>query len=489
MKKLLKISLITIPVLVIVMAGILFTQTGNDLLKPFLKSQLEKQVGLPVDVDLFKLRYDNVTLNIVVNNALNVKVTSLFNLLGLSFDGTYKIHANNFMYNKINFEKANINGEFKGVPDDIFVNGKGTSFNAPLNYYLRILEGEAKEITVHLKDMELADILELAKQPALAKGKVDANITIPTLVTAKRNAKGTFVFDGITFNDELMKKVYKVSLPKAFELHGKVDANLTEKQIEGNVDMYSNLANLNLQNVKFNTETKHMNAEYLADIMNMKELSSVLGVKLDGALKLEGSVEKTDTLKVTGLTHSLGGEINYSLLDHNFTSSIEAVPAQNMLKMFSFPPFVGAKASGKLNYDLSEMRGGTKLALEEFQIAPNKITKSLGLLFKNDISSMQFGKTSLDAEFTEDEIFYTLMAKASNASVEVGEAIINHEKGIHEAKITFAYDKYAIEGSVEGSLRNPRIGFDTKGFLKDNMLDMSFAEKVEDEVKKFFKRF
>ena len=65
MKKLLKILLISLPVLIILLAGILFTQTGNNLLKPYLKAELEKQVDLPVDVDLFKLRYDNVALKIV----------------------------------------------------------------------------------------------------------------------------------------------------------------------------------------------------------------------------------------------------------------------------------------------------------------------------------------------------------------------------------------------------------------------------------------
>lgn len=142
MKKYLIITLISLLILIIFLAGLLFTQTGNDIVKPYLKAELETQTGLPVEVDLFKLRYDSTEIKIVVNNALNVNIISSFNLLDLSFDGTYKLYANNFIYDKVNLKEANINGEFKGVPSDILVNGKGTSFEAPLNYYLRVLYGD-----------------------------------------------------------------------------------------------------------------------------------------------------------------------------------------------------------------------------------------------------------------------------------------------------------------------------------------------------------
>jgi hypothetical protein len=42
MKKSLKILLISLPILIIILSDILFTQTGNDLVKPYLKAELEK---------------------------------------------------------------------------------------------------------------------------------------------------------------------------------------------------------------------------------------------------------------------------------------------------------------------------------------------------------------------------------------------------------------------------------------------------------------
>ena len=136
MKKYLKITLISLLMLIILLVGLtgtLFTKTGNNIVKPYLKAELEKQIGLPVKICLFKLRSDYTAITIIVNDTLSIDIISIFNLLDLSFDGTYIIYANNFIYEKINIREANIHGDFKGIPNDILVNGKGTSFNAPLN--------------------------------------------------------------------------------------------------------------------------------------------------------------------------------------------------------------------------------------------------------------------------------------------------------------------------------------------------------------------
>lgn len=484
MKKYLKITLISFLTLVILLTGLLFTQTGNDIAKPYLKAELEKQTGLPVEVDMFKLRYDHTELKIVVNDALTVNIISIFNLLNLSFDGTYTLYANNFVYDGISLKGVSVNGEFKGIPSDILVNGKGTSFKAPLNYYLRILDGDAKEISINLKNMNLANILALSKQPPLAKGLVDANITIPTLLKGELNAHGKILFNGITFNDNIMKKVYKISVPEAMKMNGTVDANLSNTQVMGSIDMQSNVANINLKDVHFDRETKHISSHYIIDIMNLKSLSDLLRTKMDGAIILEGHLAKEKTLKITGLTKSLGGEINYKVLDKNFSASIEAVPVKNMLSMFRFPAFVNADASGNFDYHLQNKIGNIQLALEDFRLTSNTVTKSIKMMIQKDPASIVFGETSLNAAINGDEINYTLMAKALDASISINNAIINKDKDTHDAKIEFAYNKYAIKGNIGGSIREPRVGFDATGFVPDT----DFLPKAEKKIKKFFKR-
>ena len=252
--------------------------------------------------------------------------------------------------------------------------------------------------------------------------------------------------------------------------------------------MQSNIANVNLQNIKFNTDTQHMTTDYLVDIMDLKSLSGLLKTKLDGIIVLKGEVEKSETLKITGHTDSLGGEVKYALLDKDFTASLIAMPMQNMLKMFSFPPFVDANTSGKINYDLLTKKGHTSLTLADFKLASNSVTKSLGTVMPISPTDIVFGGTSLDATIDGDEVVYNLMAKASEASISIGEGKINRANDTHKAKIEFGFNKYAIAGTVGGSIRHPNVGFDTKGFLKDQMVDTDFIDRVEREIERFLKR-
>jgi uncharacterized protein YxeA len=497
MKKYIIITLITLLVLLIALAGLLFTQTGNDLAKPYLKAELEKQIGLPTEVETFKLRYDHTVLDIIINKGLKVDVASDFNMLTQSFDGTYKVYANTFTHKGINLDGLNINGEYKGVPDDLTVNGQGNTFNAPLKYDLRVLDGEAKEITFFIKDFAVSDILTLAKLPALAKGKIDANLTIPAI--PKENLKENLQaqlklnMDNITFNDALMKEHYNLMLPESLAVNGNVDANLSGEEVLAMVAMQSTLSdtslvNLNLGKLKVNTKTKHLSTDYIVDILDLKSLSDLLKTKLSGVLLLKGNIEKTDILKVTGLTNSLGGEVKYALVDKAFDATLTAMPMQNMLKMFAFPPFVDANTSGKIGYDLSHKKGNINLSLADFKLAPNKVTKALGTVMPMSPTDIVFGSSSLDAKVDGDEVVYNLMASASEAHISIKDGMLNRETDEHEAKMEFGFNKYAIAGTISGSIRQPRIGFDTKGFLKDQMMKNPFADRAKDEIKKFFKR-
>ncbi len=484
MKKYLKITLVTLLMFAIMLSGLLFTQPGNNLLKPFLKAALEKEIGLPVEVNLYTLRYDHTTLKLTVDNTLHVDVKSSFNLLRLSFDGIYTLHGNNFIHKGVNFKQTNMNGDFKGIPDDIHVNGKGIAFSAPLHYSVRILNGDPKELSIRLKDMDIADILALTRKPAFAQGKVDANMTIPTLAKGEKNSHGIIHLHGVTFNTALMQKRFKVTMPNIMAVHGTVDANLTDTEVLGKADLQSNIAHVILRDFYFNKKTKHLISYYLFDILDLKAFSGVLRTKLNGAITLEGNIEKKEHLKVTGYTHTLGGEIQYQVLDKHFTCTMASVPVKNLLHMFRFPAFVDAQASGTIDYNTHTKTGKSKLELEAFRLASNNVTKTIGMMIHKDPTSIVFGDTTLEATLDHDIIHYALAARSQNASIMVNEASIHTKEGAHKAKVTFSYDSYKVTANMNGSIRNPRISLNTQDLLEN----AEVKKKAKKELKRFLKR-
>ena len=484
MKKLLKIFIISLLIVIVAILGIVFTKQGNKFMEPYLQAELEKQIGLPVEVDIFALQYNNVKLNLTISNSLKIDVKSIFNLLTQRFDGTYTIYANNFVYEDVTLKEANINGEYKGVPNDIFVNGKGSSFDAPLSYHLRIVDGEAREIVAELKEMKFSDFLVLLKQPAFGEGKVDVNLTLPTLNTNDLQGDGGIRLKEVTLNEAVLQKVYNISLPKGTTMQGDLDAHFNGIEIDANIEIFSPLAKFNFSHITYNTKTQFITTDYTCDVANLKNIESILDTQLSGAMLLKGKMQKKEMFKLSGVTDSLGGGISYELQDNDFHASVRAVPVENMLHIMKFPKFAGGKASGDINYNLLTRKGGTTVTFGKFKFASNPMTKSLRVLFKKDPSSIIFGNTTLNADIDGDEIVYSFVAKAGKASFEIGKGLINHKKGTHKAQMKVSFGKYSMQGSIGGTLRRPYIGFNIKGFTKDQLLDNSFSGKIKKFIKK-----
>ena len=74
----------------------IFSQTGNDMLKPYVKEKLEETIGLPVEVKTFKLESKTSSLEIVIHNQAFVNVTTQHDLWSQSFEGTYQIKTDRF---------------------------------------------------------------------------------------------------------------------------------------------------------------------------------------------------------------------------------------------------------------------------------------------------------------------------------------------------------------------------------------------------------
>ena len=263
----------------------IFSQTGNDMLKPYVKEKLEEKIGLPVEVKTFTLESGTSSVDFVINKQAVVKAVSQYNLWDRSFKGEYQIKADTFTYEDMLFQAADIQGNFKGVSEDIYVDGKGTALDATLDYRLNIINSEAQKILVNMKGAQLAEVLVLLGHPALAEGKIDIEINMPEIGEDTARGYGHIVLNKAYFNPTLVKKMYDYALPEKSYVHGTIDANLEGKEIKLVGDVQSNLFMLQIKNALVNTVLKQLTAAYHLDVKDMRILTKN---KLTGPLEVEG---------------------------------------------------------------------------------------------------------------------------------------------------------------------------------------------------------
>lgn len=415
-----------------------FSQTGNDMLKPYIKQELEREIGLPVEVKTFKLESGTLSLDMVINKQAVVRVVSHYNLWDQSFEGIYHINADKFMYDDMKFKETDIKGNFKGVAEDIYVDGKGTALDAKVDYRLNIIDDLPQKIIVNIKGAQLAEVLQLSGHPALAQGKIDIEINMPDIGEDTATGYGHIVLNKAYFNRKLVKKLYDYTLPEKSYVNGTIDANLEGKNIKLVGDIQSNLFMIQIKNALVNMVSEHMTAEYSLDVKDMRILTQN---KLAGILKLDGKVEIEDKeVRVTGKSNSLGGELRFSV-DKMAKITFEKLALEKLLSLLKQPDYAKGELSGTVVLDDITKKSGTYvLHIDKGTLDPKTIEKMFRYQIpaKNSFSLASEGKIAnkmLTANATVHSTLSDVTLSGLKYDFEQKMLVSNYDMLVHDVNV------------------------------------------------------
>ena len=414
MNKILIMTLSILLFLLLAIAGLsffIFSQTGNDMLKPYVKEKLEEKIGLPVEVKTFTLESGASSVDFVINKQADVKVVSQYNVWDRSFEGTYQIQADTFTYEDMQFQAADIQGNFKGVSEDIYVEGKGTALDATLDYRLNIINSEAQKILVNMKGAQLAEVLVLLGHPALAEGKIDIEINMPDIGQDTASGYGHIVLNKAYFNAKLIKKIYDYTLPEKSYVHGTIDANLEGKEIKLVGDIQSNLFMFQLKNALVNTVSKQLTAAYRLDVKDMRILTQN---KLAGPLEVEGKVlGKDKEIQVTGTSYSLGGALHFSV-NEKTQITLDKLALDKLLSLFKQPAYAKGEVSGTMVLDEKNKNDGTyTLHIDNGVLDPKTIEKvSHYIIPEKNAFSLESKGNLINKKLTANTTIHSTLAEA-----------------------------------------------------------------------------
>jgi len=499
MNKLLLVLLSTILLVLVTITGTLFfafSTSGNNVLKTYLHQELEEKIGLPVEVRKFTLEAGKSSLSMRINKEADIKVEVHYDLLAQTFKGIYHVKAENFQYEKMMLRDVDIKGHFKGVAEDIVVDGMGSALDAPLAYRFRLLDQIPQNIEANIKGMALSEVLELAGQPSLAKGKIDVEINMPDIGKEFANGYGHIVLDKALFNTEIIKKTYDLTVPNKSYVSGNIDLKLKGNNLNFLVNTQSNLFNLNIENASVNLENKKVFANYMMDV---KEMAILTQNQLAGPLKVTGNVEvKNEKYYVKGSTNTLGGAL---LFDISETSKFhfENLELAKILYLTKQPHYVRGLLSGSADLDKELKSGKYDIKIQKGQFGAKSIEEKFGYQIPsiNSFSFNSIGKITqgiLNADVTLKstlsdikltELVYNIEKQKLNADYDVflpniGLLMPNNKavkRGYMSAKGKVKLDKTLyIKGSVKGLGEKLDFTYDSKTATVN--ADNLFVEKL-----------
>jgi len=487
MKKLLILTLSILLFMSLMISGLslfFFSQTGNDMLKPYIKQELEERIGLPVEVKTFTLGSGISNLDFLINKQALVSVVSHYNLWDQSFEGIYHISAKNFIYEDRKLRETEIKGNFKGVSEDIYIDGKGTALDAKVDYRLSIIDNNPQKILVNMKGAQLAEVLQLSGQPALAQGKIDIEINMPDIGEDTASGYGHIVLNKAYFNRQLVQKLYEYTLPEESYVNGTIDAKMEGKNVKLVGDVQSNLFILHIKNTLVNMDSKKLTAAYSLDVNDMRILTQN---KLAGLLKLEGKVVAEDKkVQVTGISNSLGGELRFSV-DKTVKVTFEKLALEKLLPLLKQPDYAKGELSGTVVLDDKIKDSGTYELRIDKGILTHKAIEKISrypIPEKNSFTVESKGKVA-DKKLTANVTVHSTLADVTFTDLEYDlkeKILVSHYALLlHDVKSLISKTQ-VVKGrsvSAEGQLKfTDRLSISgvTKGL--GNKVDFSYDSKT-----------
>lgn len=503
MNKLLLVLLSIILFFLLAVTGTLlfaFSKSGNDVIKEYIQTRLDEESSLPMEVRKFTLEAGKARIIIRVNKQVKIEIVTHYDLLSQSFSGIYALHAKAFHYDNIYLRQASIQGHFKGVAEDILVDGLGTSLDAKTKYAFRLLEKKPKNIVATMKGVALAEVLELSGQPALANGKLDIDINMPDIGEEFANGYAKIILHPSEFNRALVQQNYDLKLPKRSTLDGNVDITLKGSLLKVLAKANSNLFHLKIDKTSVDMKKKTAEGSYSVDV---KEMAILTQNKLSGAFKVVGDFtaeEKKYSIK--GLSKSLGGALLFDLSEVN-KFHFEKLNLSKIEYLLKQPVYAKGLLSGTADFDKDLSSGHYKINIQKGEFGAKSIAKSLGYQIPSDnsftlnskgeikkhvlTSSLALNSTLSDLSL--QDIVYDIKKQKLKTSYElfvpdIGILIPDNtavKRGYLSVKGDAAFDKFLrINGAAKGLGEKLDFSYDTKtasvnakGLFVEKLLSLS----------------
>jgi hypothetical protein len=477
---------------------LLFTGSGNDILKPFINSYISTKSGeYDVNLENFRLTPSTIEADIMVNNSLDAKIDGSLNLLSQEFDLNYLLVSESFKMKDFALnEKIDLKGTVKGTPSHVSLEGLGKAINSNLKYSLKTEDKEIHDMHIDIEQGSLRSFLLLANQKPYLTGKFDIHVDMPKLDIQNPTGKASLVLHRGKVNIDLIKEDFNITLPEDFrysaDIHSKVKG--TYASLEGTLK--TTLANLFLREGKIYIKSKKVETNYTLEVPKLSKLESIIGKTLSGTLKSTGVAEFDKGLKIRGNSKSFGGDIAYTLKGAKLDAKITSVPLTNIFHTLIAPKIFEGLIFGDVTYNLTTSKGKIDTKIESVKLLPNQVTDILKNHANINLTKERYNQTTFTADLNENLITFDFDAKSKKSYIAVKEGLITKDKNTIDAKFDLKIDGKDFSGTIKGDIKKPNVQLDSSKYLKqkvskeiskfiDKKISDKTKQKITDKLKKF----
>ncbi len=422
MKKILLILSSLIVIILGLVYALLFTQTGNNLLKQTLEAKLNEHSPVPLNIDIFSLSPSTLKLLIRLDKENTVLLEGTYALFSQDFDIDYDIKLAK-LSNLNETLKRQLNGAFlsegnvKGNPELFKVKGKSDLAHSATEYAIIIKEMNLDKAAVKLSDLDIAELLRILGEKAYSKGKLDLHVQVDEFAPTTMQGRVLLHIKQARLNADVIKKEFGIKLDKT-ALKADFSATLEGSDIDYVTTLDSELAKLRSQG-NIDRGKQKINADYRVDIRELALLESILNAPLRGPFFTQGKIQgEQQNLTIDGNSDLAHSKTSYKVRLSDFKPThlnlkVGNASVEELLYLLGEPSYAEGRLSLTAALDTFEpLNGKLTLKIDKGTTHSKQIAKSFDIKLpytKFDlVSEASITNSNLEAKTTLNSNLATL---------------------------------------------------------------------------------
>jgi len=446
------------------------------------------QLNIPVKTTLTanlnaKLNAERVEVNgnIKSNRAWLKLSDTTYNLKSKALKSNYKLLAPQL--SKLSFltqqklrGQLQVDGNMNIEKNHLFIRGESKDLSGESHF-----DYNGEKLNVTLNNIEITKLLYLLNENPYAQGKLFAKINLDAL----KNLRGSYnlkTTDAKAIN-KMVKERFDLDIGEDLPFSLQSQGDIASELVNMEHALYSDIFQYRSDDMQYHLKTKSLQSTYKLDIPNLSNLNTITGKPLQGELKINGEMNYDKSLEITGLSKSLGGEVDFTLKEEKLNAKFNNVPAENFMQMLSYPQIFQGKLVGDLYYDLPTQKGTLTSKLDKARLLPSSLTEIIKQIRGLDLTKERYNESYFNAHLNKNIIKIDFKAQNKTLLLEIPQGEINKANNQINAKYNINFENKNISGEIKGDLSNPKATIDSAGFLQEKVLDVIKDSINENQLK------
>lgn len=360
-----------------------------------------------------------------------------------------------------------LNGTVKGTKEKMTVVGKSDIASSNTSFEAILKEFKPATAKVDVKDLKLAKLLYMVRQPHYTDGVLSLNADISDArMGSLKGVVNSKIREGVLDSSYLTKAYkFKTTMPRT-EFKLDTTSTLNGNIVDTKVDVTSTLANFNIKNAKVNINDSSVVSDYTATIPTLDKLYFVTERHLRGGVSVNGELKKAKDLDLTALSKIAGGDVSAKLHNDNFHADLKSLQTLDILNILIYPEMFKSSLNGVLDYNLANQKGNMKAQLSDGKFTQNQVLNLVKQYAKVDMYAQTF-KGDLNADINKENILASLDLKSNTSSIKTKNTKLNSKTKRIDSKIeVIANNNTPLTITLKGNAKAPQVGIDAQKLIK-----------------------